>query len=166
MSSVDSDEVDLIIEAWRRERPDLDASPLEVLSRISRLAHRLAGLRQQVFVAHGIESWEFDVLAALRRSGSPYELSPGQLAAETLVSSGTMTNRLDRLAERGLVRRSPSPTDRRGVTVQLSDSGRELVDETFSALLGTERSLLEGLPEESRLVLAQHLRSLLMAVTG
>jgi DNA-binding MarR family transcriptional regulator len=97
------DEVDTIVAAWRRERPDLDVAPMEILSRISRLARHLDRLRGNAFSVHGLESWEFDVLAALRRSGPPYRLSPGQLLRETLVTSGTMTNRVDRLVERGLV---------------------------------------------------------------
>src|SRR5687767_10077382 len=114
------DEVDRLVQAWQRERPDLDISPMEVLSRITRLARHLDRARRQAFAAHDLETWEFDVLAALRRSGKPYELSPGRLLRETLVTSGTMTNRVDRLAARGLVRRAPDPADRRGVLVQLT----------------------------------------------
>ena len=87
------DEVDRLLEAWRRERPDLDVAPMEVLSRVSRLARHLDRARSQAFETHGLESWEFDVLAALRRAGAPYQLSPGKLLKETLVTSGTMTNR-------------------------------------------------------------------------
>jgi DNA-binding MarR family transcriptional regulator len=122
------DEVDTIVEAWRRERPDLDLAPMEVLSRISRLARHLDRLRANAFSAHDLESWEFDVLAALRRTGPPYRLSPGQLLRETLVTSGTMTNRVDRLVERGLVTRQDHPNDRRGVLVELTDAGRDAVD--------------------------------------
>ncbi len=122
------DEVDTIVEAWRRERPDLDVAPMEVLSRISRLARHLDRVRANAFTAHDLESWEFDVLAALRRSGPPYRLSPGQLLRETLVTSGTMTNRVDRLAARGLVARQDHPDDRRGVLVQLTEAGRDAVD--------------------------------------
>ena len=103
------DEVDELVEAWGRERGDLDLAPVEVFSRISRLARHLDLARRDAFTAHGIESWEFDVLAALRRAGSPYELSPGRLLRETLVTSGTMTNRVDRLTARGLVERLPDP---------------------------------------------------------
>jgi len=103
------DEVDTIVEAWRRERPDLNLAPMEVLSRISRLARHLDRVRANAFSAHHLESWEFDVLAALRRSGPPYRLSPGQLLRETMVTSGTMTNRVDRLAARGLVARQDHP---------------------------------------------------------
>ena len=118
------DEVDLLVAAWRRERADLDLAPVEVFSRIGRLARLLDRARRQAFTAHRIEPWEFDVLAALRRAGAPYELSPGRLLVETMVTSGTMTNRVDRLAERGLVARLPDPADRRGVLVRLTSDGR------------------------------------------
>jgi DNA-binding MarR family transcriptional regulator len=154
------DEVDRLVQAWRRERPDLDITPMEVLSRITRLARHLDRARRQAFAAHGLETWEFDVLAALRRSGKPYELSPGRLLRETLVTSGTMTNRVDRLAARGLVRRAPDPADRRGVLVQLTDSGRAHVDAALSALLTNERALLTGLGAGDRKRLAGLLRAL------
>ena len=99
------DEVDRILKAWARETPDLDVSPLRVLSRVSRLARYLDFARREAFARHNLDTWEFDVLAALRREGAPYELSPGQLIQQTLSTSGTMTNRIDRLAERGLVER-------------------------------------------------------------
>ena len=100
-----ADDVDRIVSAWRRERPDLDVTPLEVLSRVSRLARRLDRVRGTAFAQKGLDGWEFDVLSALRRAGTPYELSPGQLVTETLVTSGTMTNRVDRLVARGWVER-------------------------------------------------------------
>ena len=128
------DEVDAIVEAWRRERPDLDVAPMEVLSRISRLARHLDRVRASAFSAHDLEHWEFDVLAALRRAGSPYRLSPGQLLQETLVTSGTMTNRVDRLADRGFVTRHDHPEDRRGVLVQLTDTGKGVVDAALAEL--------------------------------
>ena len=154
------DEVDRLVQAWQRERPDLDISPMEVLSRITRLARHLDRARRQAFATHDLETWEFDVLAALRRSGKPYELSPGRLLRETLVTSGTMTNRVDRLAARGLVRRAPDPADRRGVLVQLTDSGRTRVDAALSALLTNERALLTGLGAADRKRLAGLLRAL------
>ena len=107
-----ADEVDALVEAWRRERPDLDVAPLEVLSRVSRLARHLDLARREAFDAHGLEPWEFDVLAALRREGPPYALSPGRLLQVTLVTSGTMTNRIDRLAAKRLVERVPDPHGR------------------------------------------------------
>jgi DNA-binding MarR family transcriptional regulator len=154
------DEVDRLVASWRRERPDLDVSPMEVLSRVTRLARHLDRARRQAFAAHDLESWEFDVLAALRRSGPPYRLSPGRLLRETLVTSGTMTNRVDRLAARGLVRREPDPGDRRGVQVQLTDEGRARVDAALSALLTNERALLTGLGGTDRKQLANLLRAL------
>src|SRR5665647_2160031 len=120
---VGHDEVDRIVAAWRRERPDLDVAPLEVFSRVSRLARLLDLARRSSFGVSELETWEFDVLSALRRSGAPYRLSPGALITQTLVTSGTMTNRIDRLADRGLVRRLPMPGDRHSVLVELSDSG-------------------------------------------
>lgn len=154
------DEVDRLIEAWHRERPDLDVSPMGVLSRVSRLARHLDLARRQAFSDHQLESWEFDVLSALRRSGSPYQLSPGRLLRETLVTSGTMTNRVDRLAARGLVKRLPDPADRRGVQVRLTDDGRNKVDSALDELLKRERELLSGLPNADSRKLAALLRAL------
>jgi DNA-binding MarR family transcriptional regulator len=155
------DEVDELVDAWARERPDLDLAPVEVFSRIGRLARRLDLARRDAFTAAKVESWEFDVLAALRRAGPPYELSPGKLLRETLVTSGTMTNRVDRLAARGLVERLPDPYDRRGVLVRLTPDGRIAVDGAFEALLAAERIFLADLPEKDRTRLAGLLRSLL-----
>ena len=155
------DEVDEIVEAWARERSDLDLAPVAVFSRISRLARRLDLARREAFTAHGIESWEFDVLAALRRAGAPYERSPGRLIRETLVTSGTMTNRVDRLAARNLVERHPDPDDRRGVLVRLTAEGKAAVDGAFEALLAAEAALLADLPVRERERLAASLRRLL-----
>lgn len=155
------DEVDRIIAAWRAEAPGLDTEPLAVLSRVSRLARHLDLARKRCFAAHGLEVWEFDVLAALRREGPPYELSPGELIHQTLSSSGTMTNRIDRLTEDGLVRRLPDPTDRRGVLVRLTDEGRERVDAALADLLRYEESLLAALTTAERDQLATLLRTVL-----
>ncbi|HWG26418.1 MarR family winged helix-turn-helix transcriptional regulator [Actinospica sp.] len=154
------DEVDRLVSAWRRERPDLDVSPLEVLSRVTRLARHLDRARRTAFTERGLETWEFDVLSALRRAGTPYQLSPGQLLTQTLVTSGTMTNRVDRLAAKGLVVRGPDPSDRRGVLVRLTDAGRELADSALTGLLKNERDLLSALPEARLEVLADLLREL------
>jgi DNA-binding MarR family transcriptional regulator len=161
MSPPPADEVDRIVEAWRRERPDLDVGPLHVLSRVSRLARHLDLARGAAFAQHGLEGWEFDVLSALRRAGAPYELSPGQLVAQTLVTSGTMTNRVDRLERRGLVGRSPDPNDRRGVIVSLTPTGRQVVDSAMADLLGREHAILGGLGEGDQTGLADSLRRLL-----
>lgn len=155
------DEVDELVEAWSRERGDLDLAPVSVFSRVSRLARRLDLERRAAFAAHAIEPWEFDVLAALRRAGAPYELSPGRLLRETLVTSGTMTNRVDRLAARGYVERYPDPDDRRGVIVRLTGEGKTAVDEAFEALLAAEQELLAELPARDQTRLAALLRTLL-----
>lgn len=160
------DEVDGLLAAWQRERPDLDVAPLAVLSRVSRLARHLDRARRTAIAEHGLEVFEFDVLAALRRSGPPYELSPGQLLHQTLVGSGTMTNRLDRLETRGLVRRRPDPEDRRGVRVRLTERGQELVDAAVADLLARESMLLAMLPERDRDQLARLLRSVLLHFEG
>ncbi|HYJ76199.1 MAG TPA: MarR family transcriptional regulator, partial [Kineosporiaceae bacterium] len=122
--------------------------------------------RGAAFAAHGLEVWEFDVLAALRRSGEPYELSPGQLTAEALVTSGTMTNRIDRLEQRSLVRRGPDPSDGRGVLVRLTDDGRALVDTALEDLLDRERRLLAQLDPASLASLAGELRRLVAPFDG
>ena len=155
-----SDEVDRIVAAWRRERPDLDVEPLQVLSRVSRLARHLDRARKAAFSASGLESWEFDVLSALRRAGTPYELSPKALLQQTLVSSGTMTNRVDRLAVRGLVERHTDPDDGRGIRVRMSDEGRDRVDRAIGELLQSEAELLERLPRADQAQLAALLRTL------
>ena len=154
------DEVDRLVEAWRRERPDLDVGPMEVLSRVGRLARHLDRGRRASFAEHGLESWEFDVLAALRRAGTPYEMSPGDLLPRTLVTSGTMTARVDKLAARGLVRRRRDPADRRGVRVRLTDAGRVAVDAALDGLLDHERGLLAALSDADRARLATLLRTL------
>jgi DNA-binding MarR family transcriptional regulator len=157
---VGEDEVDRLVEAWRRERPDLDVAPMEVLSRVGRLARHLDRGRRAAFAEHGLEPWEFDVLAALRRAGQPYELSPGDLLPRTLVTSGTMTARVDKLAARGLVRRRRDPADRRGVRVRLTDAGRIAVDAALDGLLAHENGLLAALSPTDRTRLAELLRTL------
>lgn len=155
-----ADEVDRLVAAWARERPDLDVRPLDVLSRVTRLARHLDRARRTAFAAHGLDTWEFDVLAALRRAGEPYSLSPGQLVAQTMVTSGTMTNRVDRLQERGLVERIPDTTDRRSVRVQLTPEGRDLVDAALADLLDRERALLRSLSRADQRTLSALLRRL------
>jgi DNA-binding MarR family transcriptional regulator len=156
------DEVDRLVAAWRRERPELDVAPMEVLSRITRLARHLDRERSAAFAAHGLELWEFDVLAALRRAGARARLSPGQLIKETMVTSGTMTNRIDRLAARGFVARGNHPDDRRVVLVRLTAEGRDAVDAAFADLLDAERRILGGLSTERSEQVAAALRQLLL----
>lgn len=155
-----TDEVDRLVAAWQRERPDLDVAPMQVLSRVSRLARHLDRHRRAAFATHQLESWEFDVLAALRRAGDPYQLSPGQLLRETQVTSGTMTNRVDRLTTRGLVSRANHPGDRRAVLVTLTPDGKEVVDATMSTLLSSEHDLLAAISPADRATLAALLRNL------
>ena len=155
------DEVDDLVAGWHAERPDLDLEPMQVLSRVSRLARHLDRARRAAFSAHGLETWEFDVLSALRRQGPPYQLSPGALLRATLVTSGTMTNRIDRLASAGLVARHPDPLDRRGVLVRLTDQGAAVADAALTDLLAHERELLAGLHADQRAALATLLRVLL-----
>lgn len=155
------DEVDELVAAWQAQRPDLDVAPLQVLSRVSRLARHLDIARRAAFADHDLEPWEFDVLSALRRQGPPFQLTPGALLRATLVTSGTMTNRIDRLEAAGLVRREPDPGDRRGVLVTLTVSGAKRADAALADLLVREQSLLVSLGSAERAQLAALLRTLL-----
>ena len=152
------DEVDRLIAAWKRERPDLDLSPLSVLSRITRIARHLEIARRDAF--GDLENWGFDVLAALRRAGAPHQLSPGQLMQETMVTSGTMTNRLDRLEELHLITREQDPDDGRGSLVTLTKAGVRAVDSALEDLLENERKLLKALTLKDRDTLAELLSTL------
>ncbi|NLT55969.1 MAG: MarR family transcriptional regulator [Actinomycetales bacterium] len=160
------DEVDRIVAAWRRERPDLDVAPLEVLSRITRLARHVDRDRSTVFARHGLEPWEFDTLTSLRLAGPPHQLSASQLISRATVPSGTMTDRIDRLVERELAQRLPDPTDGSGIVVRLTPSGRELVDVTLTELLERERRLLSFLDIVRCRELANLLRRLVAPFDG
>ncbi|CAI8316566.1 MAG: Uncharacterised protein [Cellulomonadaceae bacterium TMED98] len=154
------DEVDHIVKAWHAERPELDLTPLEVLSRVTRVAKRLDRLRRAVFARHGIDVWEFDVLATLRRSGRPYQLSPSALMEQTMVTSGAMTNRINRLLHRGLVTRDTDSEDGRRVVVGLRPEGKKLVDRALDDLLAAEDNALATLGVTQRTDLVQLLRVL------
>ena len=158
------DDVDAVVQAWQRERPDLDTTPLQVLSRVSRLALHLDRARRDAFAAFGLEPWEFDVLAALRRAGGAHELSPSALTAATLVTSGTMTNRIDRLVERGLVARRPDPDDRRGVIVRLTGSGAQAVDAALSYQLSAP--ILQGLLRQVGITDPRSIEGIMAALGG
>ncbi len=160
------DEVDEVQAAWQRERPDLVTEPMAVWSRVHRLAAIFDRERKRCFAEHELEIWEFDVLSALRRSGQPYQLSPGQLLQRTHVTSGTMTNRIDRLRSRGLVRRFGDPTDRRAAVIELTEQGRLAVDGALEALVRLEESLLAGWDGQQRDQLAGLLRRLLTAASA
>ncbi|MFF9623829.1 MarR family winged helix-turn-helix transcriptional regulator [Streptomyces griseosporeus] len=136
---------------WRRERPDLDVSPQGVIGRLHRLAARLTGELCRVYDGYGLGEGEFDVLCALRRAGEPFERAPGELAAHTMVTTGAMTKRIDRLERAGLVTRRRSDGDQRGRVVALTGAGRELIDKAFTDHMRNERRLLDLLtPDEAR----------------
>ncbi len=139
---------------------------MEILSRVTRLSRQLDRARKSSFAEYGIEGWAFDVLSALRRSGEPYQLSPSTLLQETLVTSGTMTNRIDRLVTAGWVERLPDPADRRGVLVRLTETGRATVDSALADLLVKERDILAGLTPAGRRKLAALLRELSTGFDG
>ncbi|MCB2175043.1 MAG: MarR family transcriptional regulator [Actinomycetales bacterium] len=148
------DHVGRILAQWHRERPDLDVSPMGVIGRLHRLARVLDAELAPVFAAEGLRDGDFDVLAALRRSGAPYELSPGELVRTTMVTSGATSKRLDRLEAAGLVARRPDPDDARGRRVRLTDGGVATVDRLVAAHVGNEHRLLAGLDADDRAALA------------
>lgn len=160
----ETDEVDRILGDWATARPDLDLGPLAVFSRMTRITKHVDRARTDAFARSGLSSWEFDVLAVLRRSGAPYRQSPKVLVQQTLVSSGTMTNRIDRMEERGLVRRLTDPNDGRGVLVEMTDQGQTLVDAAMTRLSDAEERMLGGMPRSERERLATLLRRLALSV--
>ena len=157
------DEVDRIVAEWNRERPDLDVSPTHTLQRITRLGLLQGVSFARVFAAYGISFGEYLVLAALRRSRPPHRMNPTALFNSVILSSGAMTNRLDRLEAMGLVERLPDPTDRRGRLVALTDRGLELVDTAVVDHLANEERLLAVLDADEREQLAGLLRELLLS---
>jgi DNA-binding MarR family transcriptional regulator len=161
--TADMDEIDQIVEQWNRERPDLDVSPTETLQRITRLSLLQGVSFARVFAPHGVSFGEYLVLAALRRAGPPYRMNPTRLFSSVILSSGAMTNRVDRLEAMGLVERQPDRTDRRGRLVALTDRGRELVDAAVEDHLANEQRLLEALDATEREQLAGLLRKLLVS---
>lgn len=155
------DAVDAIVRQWARERPDLDVSPMEVIGRVSRLSRLIDRRLVANFATHGIEPWMYDVLATLRRVGEPFELGPTNLLAHSMITSGAMTNRIDRLVERALVERHHDEEDRRRVTIRLTTAGRDLVDRIAADHYEFEDRLLAALDDEARRTLAGLLRTLL-----
>lgn len=156
-----TDDIDRILAQWATERPDLDTEAMGVFGRILRLARLVADATERAYAQFGIGRPEFDVLATLRRSGHPFQLSPGALAASMMLSTGGTTARLDRLEKAGLVTRSPDPDDRRGILVRLTPQGRSLADEALAAGLAEQQRLLSHLPVEARTRLSALLRDLL-----
>ncbi|WP_433019463.1 MarR family winged helix-turn-helix transcriptional regulator [Kribbella sp. CA-294648] len=141
----EQDHVDRIQAAWRVERPDLDVRPQGVIGRLHRIAARLTSELNLVYAQYGLTEGEFDVLAALRRAGTPYERAPGEIALHTMVTTGAVSKRVDRLEEAGLVHRRRSDADGRGRMVRLTPAGKRLIDKAFAAHIANERRLLETL---------------------
>ncbi|MGQ4389516.1 MarR family winged helix-turn-helix transcriptional regulator [Streptomyces sp. SAS_270] len=158
------DAVDAIIEQWAAVRPDLDTAAMEVFGRIFRLSRAMSDRMEKAYARFGISRGEFDVLATLRRSDAPYTLSPRQLSATLMLTTGGMTGRLDKLERAGLLRRSPDPHDRRGLQVTLTDEGFRLIDEAVGAGLAAQTAALSRLDDEQAGQLADLLRELLGAV--
>jgi DNA-binding MarR family transcriptional regulator len=155
------DPVDAIIEQWARVRPDLDTRAMEVFGRIFRLSRAMSDRMEKAYEPHGISRGEFDVLATLRRSDEPYTLSPRELSATLMLTTGGMTGRLDKLERAGLLRRSPDPHDRRALRVTLTEEGLRLIDEAVAAGLTEQRDALSALDDEQAGQLADLLRNLL-----
>jgi len=160
---VPRDVIDQIVEQWARERPDLDVSATHVAQRITRLYLLQSASFAEVFSRHGLSFGEWEVLAILRRSGPPHRMKPTALYAELVLSSGAMTNRLDRLEAAGLIERRPDPSDRRGTLVSLTRKGMQVCDEAQLDHLANEERLLDGLSATEREQLTQLLRKLLVS---
>jgi DNA-binding MarR family transcriptional regulator len=143
-----------VMSQWEQERPDLDASPQGVIARLHRIGLRLTDELVAVYAEHGLGEGEFDVLATLRRQGPPYALTPGDLAAQTMVTTGAVTKRVDRCLAQGWVTRQVSVEDARGRVIALTDSGRELIDAAFTEHIANEHRLLAVFSAEERAVLA------------
>ncbi|MFI6518120.1 MarR family winged helix-turn-helix transcriptional regulator [Spirillospora sp. NPDC050679] len=156
------DNVDRVLRQWRAERPDLDASPMGVVGRIQRASRRLERGLSENFARHGLQLWEFDILGTLRRSGPPYRLSAGALSDSSMVTSGAITNRIDRLVAKGLVTRETDPGNRRSVVITLTESGWKVVEDVLDHHVGYEEQVLDCLNDEEQEQLAGLLRTLLV----
>ena len=158
------DAVDVIVEQWRRERPDLDPSAKEITGRIIRLASRFQQAYAEAFEPLRLNEGDYGVLAPLRRAGAPHELTPTELARHRMMTSGGMTAALDRLERKGFVARIPNPDDRRGSLVRLTDAGREVIDEAMTQHVLTEHRVVAALDDEEQALLRGLLRKLLRTV--
>ena len=163
-ASTDRDPVDTILAQWAKERPDLDVSPMGLIGRTTRIAHYFRKAIGKTFSEFDLQPGEFDVLATLRRSGKPYQLSPTELFKSMMVSSGTMTNRIDRLETAGLVERVPDERDRRGTLIHLSDKGFSLIEAAVTAHVANEHCILNGLDDVEKKALSDLLRKLLLSL--
>jgi DNA-binding MarR family transcriptional regulator len=160
----EQDAVDRILLQWARERPDLDVSPMGIIGRISRIERLLDPRLVSVFRKFGLERWSFDVLASLRRSGPPYELTPTQLFSSLMLTSGAITYRIDEMVKKGFVMRTPDPEDRRGQRIRLTDLGQEILDAALAAHVMNESRILKHLSVEERTHLSSLLRKLLLGL--
>ncbi|MGF1431200.1 MarR family winged helix-turn-helix transcriptional regulator [Kitasatospora sp. LaBMicrA B282] len=165
-ADADADAVDRIVGQWRRQRPDLDPAPMHVIGRITRLHWALDERLCRVFDRYDLGRGEFDILASLRRSGAPFELTAGELRGATMVTSGAVTKRVDRLERAGLVTRRTADDDARGRLIRLTDRGRELIDEAVEVHVRNEADLLAGLTADERDTLADLLRKLGRTLPG
>jgi DNA-binding MarR family transcriptional regulator len=163
MSIPDRDAVDQILAQWNRERPDLDVSPMGLIGRLGRLRAHVSRAHEAVFQRHGLNSASFDLLATLRRSGPPFRLSPSELLETMMITSGTMTNRIDQLEKQGLVERLPHPEDRRALLVALTEKGRAVIDAAVTDHVANQHRLIEALTAEDRTALDGLLRQFLTA---
>lgn len=158
------DAVDVILEQWQRERPDLDSSPMGPLGRLKRCTALLEQRLESTFSASGLCMWEFDMLATLRRAGAPYSLSPTELFSALMVTSGTMTHRLKRLESRGLINRQVNANDARSMLVQLSSDGLALIDSAVEKHVENEKQILSGLSSTTLEALDHRLADLLRSL--
>jgi len=147
------DQIDNILAQWKRERPDLDVSPMGLVGRLGRISRHLSDEMEKTFAAHGLNGASFDVLATLRRSGLPYRLSPGELMATMMVTSGTTTNRIDKLEKAGMVERIHNPKDGRSVIIALTDKGFAIIDAALAAHVETQARLVSRLSGQERAAL-------------
>jgi len=160
--SESEDHIDEIMSQWRKERPDLDVAALGLFGRLFRLVHRADDVLVEGLAPYGLQPGWFDLLAALRRAGPPYELNPTNLMQATLLSSSGMTKRLDRMSEAGLIERRPDPHDRRGTLVRLTRRGKTVIDKAVEAHIANEKQLLGSLTASERRTLDDLLKRLLV----
>ena len=159
-----SDAVDLILQQWQRERPDLDCSPMGPIGRLKRCTALIEQRLEEAFAEFELSMWEFDMLATLRRAGAPYSLSPTELFSTLMVTSGTMTHRLKRLESRGLITRQVNAEDARSMLVQLSQDGLALIERAVEKHVDNETKILSGLSPEVLMALDSHLSGLLRSL--
>lgn len=160
------DHVDRIVAQWNKERPDLDVGPMATFGRLARLTALLRSEMDKTWKKYGLNQASFDVLATLRRSGKPDGLSPGELLELTMVTSGTMTNRVDQLVKAGLVERRPNPDDRRGFLVRLTKAGFSTIEKAVSDHTDTQHRLLKGLSVKQQQELNHLLKTLAESVVS